>query len=107
MLVGPGEHVVVSDLRGTSVAQEEHRETQKYLIGTPEHDDSLRRLVTAQRPHRNTSGGYWVAASKPEAAHHALTGSLPRADVRRTALLTDGAAAYVETYGIAGWPAMP
>lgn len=105
VLDGPGGHIVVSDLRGTSVAREEHRDTERHLIGTPEHDESLRRLVTAQRPHRNTSGGYWVAASKPEAAHHALTGSVPRAEVRRTALLTDGAAAYVETYGIAGWPA--
>jgi hypothetical protein len=34
-----------------------------------------------------------------------LTGSLPRASVRRAALLTDGAAAYVETYGIADWSA--
>ncbi|KJK44985.1 hypothetical protein UK23_27780 [Lentzea aerocolonigenes] len=105
VLDGPDGNVVVSDLRGTDVAQEEHLETERHLIGTPEHDESLRRLVTAQRPHRNVPGGYWVAASKPEAAQHALTGSLPRAAVRRAALLTDGAAAYVETYGIADWAA--
>jgi hypothetical protein len=98
-------HVVVSDLRGTSVAREEHLETEKYLIGSPEHDESLRKLVTAQRPHRNTDAGYRVAAAKPEAARHALAGSLPRSAVHRAALLTDGAAAYVEAYGLADWPA--
>ncbi len=104
VLDGPDGHVAVSDLRGTSVARQEHLDTEKHLIGTPEHNESLRRLVTAQRPHRNTDSGYWVAASKPETAQHALTGSLPRASVQRAALLTDGAAAYVETYGIADWP---
>lgn len=105
VLDGPRGHVVVSDLRGASVAREEHRETERHLIGTPAHDESLRRLVTAQRPHRNSPGGYWVAAAKTEAARHALTGSLPRDAVRRAALLTDGAAAYAEAYAIADWPA--
>ncbi|WP_157984888.1 protein phosphatase 2C domain-containing protein [Lentzea terrae] len=103
VLDGPDGQVVVSDLRSTSVAQQEHLDTEKHLIGTPEHDESLRRLVVAQQPHRNTT--YWVAASKPETAKHALTGSLPRSAVQRAALLTDGAAAYVETYGLADWAA--
>jgi hypothetical protein len=46
---------------------------------------------------RNTAGGYWVAASDPAAAAHAVTGALPRTG--RVALLTDGASALVDVFG--------
>jgi hypothetical protein len=59
-------------------------------------------MVDAQRSFRNTTGGYWVAGSKPEAATHAITGQVPMTDVRRAAALSDGAAALVE-YGLTDW----
>ncbi|GII92837.1 protein phosphatase 2C domain-containing protein [Sinosporangium siamense] len=52
---------------------------------------------------RNVPGGFWVAGARPEAAHHAVVGSVPEVDV--AALLSDGAARLVERYGW-DWPAL-
>ncbi|WP_327085704.1 protein phosphatase 2C domain-containing protein [Nonomuraea sp. NBC_01738] len=48
---------------------------------------------------RNRPGGFWVAGTCPEAAFHALTGSVPAASVSSAALLTDGVTRLVEWYG--------
>lgn len=48
---------------------------------------------------RNAPGGFWVASADPAAAGYALTGSVPLRDVRRAALLSDGAARSVERFG--------
>ncbi|MDI2126939.1 protein phosphatase 2C domain-containing protein [Yinghuangia seranimata] len=48
---------------------------------------------------RNQPGGFWVASTKPEAAEHAVIGSVPAAEVRRVALMTDGMSRLVERYG--------
>ena len=52
---------------------------------------------------RNTPEGFWVASTKPEAAHHAVTGTAPIASVRRAALLSDGASRYVDRYNLGTW----
>jgi hypothetical protein len=57
------------------------------------------RIGEARVAHRNREGGYWVAAEDPSAAAHALTGSLPVADLRRLMVLTDGAARLVDVFG--------
>ncbi|MFG3050951.1 protein phosphatase 2C domain-containing protein [Kitasatospora sp. NPDC048239] len=70
-------------------------------------DDRLERLIhlpwAELRRHRNRPGGFWVAGPRPEAAWHALAGSLPVAGLGTAALLTDGAARLAERYGC-GWP---
>jgi hypothetical protein len=48
---------------------------------------------------RNAPGGFWVASTDPRAAGEALTGRIPLNDVRRAAVLTDGAARLVERFG--------
>lgn len=50
---------------------------------------------------RNTPNGFWVASTKPEAARHAVTGSVSLAaqPVKAAAVLTDGAATLVERHG--------
>ncbi|MEY9967743.1 hypothetical protein ABIA33_005822 [Streptacidiphilus sp. MAP12-16] len=48
---------------------------------------------------RNTDEGFWVASTKPEAADRAVIGSVPVADVRRFAMVTDGVSRLVERYG--------
>lgn len=48
---------------------------------------------------RNQPGGFWVASTKPEAAEHAVVGSVDAATVRRAALMTDGMSRLVERYG--------
>lgn len=50
---------------------------------------------------RNTDSGFWVASTRPEAARHAVFGSVDLASrpVRSAAVLTDGAATLVERHG--------
>jgi hypothetical protein len=52
---------------------------------------------------RNQPEGFWVASTKPDAAHHAVMGSITVRDVRRAALLTDGGARYVERFHLGDW----
>ena len=66
----------------------------------------LRRAVTMQRQQMNQTHGYWVAAANPDAAYHAVAGSLPLTGpdrVRRAALLTDGASGAVDQFGLFDW----
>ncbi|MGL4173818.1 MAG: protein phosphatase 2C domain-containing protein [Actinomycetota bacterium] len=56
------------------------------------HAQLLAQLQDAQRAARDQPAGYWIADSDPTAAAHAITTTLPAHDVRRVALLTDGAA---------------
>lgn len=71
----------------------------------PVTDDRLDRLddysVAGVAAARNTPEGFWVASTKPEAARHAVTGSvdLGSRPVRSVAVLTDGAATLVERHG--------
>ncbi|MCW7945176.1 hypothetical protein AAW14_25000 [Streptomyces hygroscopicus] len=104
LLDGPGGLKVFSDLRVDGYAQQEHKETTRYRIGTREHQQAVSRLVAAQRPHRNVETGYWVAAANPAAAYNALTGSVPRSEVTRGAIMSDGASCLVEDYELTGWP---
>jgi hypothetical protein len=71
--------------------------------GTPEHDEAHREYVEQLYAHRNRPGGFWVASSEPDSAQHALTGSVPRAQVRAAALLSDGASRLVDRFGLATW----
>jgi hypothetical protein len=94
--------IAVSDLRGQQVIAEERATVFAHPIGSPEHAAARQAMVRKQRSYRNAGGGYWVAAGKPEAAHHAVVGRVARSDLRRAAVLSDGAAALVE-YGVTDW----
>ena len=52
---------------------------------------------------RNTEGGFFTAAADPAVAERAVTGSLPRADIRALAALTDGATRWVEKFHEGDW----
>ncbi|MEH0545327.1 hypothetical protein QA802_20275 [Streptomyces sp. B21-105] len=103
VLEGAREFTVLTDLRVDDVLPELRTEVERYETHTAEHRAALRRLVTAQRQTRNTSTGYWVAASSAEAAAHAVVGSTPTEDVRAAAVLSDGVSRLVTEYGMATW----
>ncbi|MEU7996706.1 hypothetical protein AB0B83_15400 [Micromonospora sp. NPDC049060] len=66
----------------------------------------MRQAVGMQRARMNRTHGYWVAAADPDAAFHAVTGTLPLRGpgaVRRAALLSDGVSALVEQFGVLDW----
>ncbi|MCD9878038.1 protein phosphatase 2C domain-containing protein [Streptomyces guryensis] len=52
---------------------------------------------------RNKEGGFYTAAADPAVAARAVTGALPRGDVRALAALTDGATRWVEKFREGDW----
>jgi hypothetical protein len=95
---------VISDDRLAQVAVTEHSAMHREATGSLTHQRRYAELMTELRRHRNQAEGYWVASSNPDAAYHALTGSIRRLDVRRAALLTDGATRLVDRFQIMAWP---
>ena len=95
---------VISDDRLAQVAVTEHSAMHREATGSLTHQRRYAELVTELRRHRNQAEGYWVASSTPDAAYHALAGSVPRPEVRRAALLSDGATRLVDRFGIMAWP---
>ncbi|MEU0245274.1 protein phosphatase 2C domain-containing protein [Streptomyces sp. NPDC006235] len=53
--------------------------------------------------YRNREGGFFTAAADPSVARRAVTGTLPRREVRALAALTDGAARWVERFQEGDW----
>jgi hypothetical protein len=75
-------------------------------------DDRLARLpggrpysVEQVRANRNAPGGFWVASTRPQAASHAVCGSVPLDEVADAVLCTDGVTRLAEWYGHS-WPAI-
>ncbi|MFR0358207.1 protein phosphatase 2C domain-containing protein [Streptomyces sediminimaris] len=74
-------------------------------------DDRLSRLprsslatdAIADATVRNKEGGFFTAAADPAVAGRAVTGTLPREEVRALAALTDGAARWVERFREGTW----
>lgn len=98
-----GEITAVSDHRISASAARQRAEVDRHLIGSTEKATALIAMKHAELAARNTQGGYWIAAADPTAAKHAITGDVPIATVDRLAVLTDGAARYVDLFGISDW----
>jgi hypothetical protein len=98
-----GRLVAVTDRTLDSLATAERAAVYRLPIGTPEHTEALLRMVRKQIRLRNQRGGYWVAAAEPCAADHAIIGRFALSDVRRAAVLTDGAARLVEPFNRWDW----
>ncbi|WP_157181501.1 hypothetical protein [Actinopolymorpha alba] len=103
MTVGDGIQVITDD-RENAVSQRLRTDMDDTANGTPEHDAALADFMTRIQEHRNTPDGFWVAAAKPEAAQHSLTGTLPAQSIRRAAVLTNGATRLVDRFGLTTWP---
>jgi hypothetical protein len=93
-----GDPAVLTDDRESLVGRA-HRVAMDALPGdSSEHDKALREYVETLQRYRNSEGGFWVAASDPAAADHALTGSIPRGSLHAIALLSDGASRLVDRF---------
>ena len=87
----------VTDLRRTAAALPD---------GETDPATRFRRATTVQRTRMNRTHGYWAAATDPDAAYHALTGTLPLRGpgaLRRAALLSDGVSCVVDQFGLLDW----
>ena len=73
-------------------------------------DDRVDRLpsyaVEAVARRRNQPDGFWVASTTAWAAYEALHGHVPVAELRRVALLTDGASRYVQRFQLGDWASL-
>lgn len=97
---------VITDDRVDHTAKEERAEADRYPFGSAEKQAALLRMKHAELAARNQPDGYWVAAADPSVATHAITGSFPLDNVRRVAVLTDGAARMVALFGLLDWAAV-
>ncbi|WP_410814544.1 hypothetical protein [Micromonospora sp. 067-2] len=101
-----GEVSVVTDERLDTAMAELRRTVATVPAGASDPVTRFRHAVGVQRERMNRTHGYWVAAADPDAAFHAVTGTLPQrgpAAVRRAALLSDGASSAVEQFGLTDW----
>jgi len=55
---------------------------------------------------RNADGGFYTAAADPDVAKRAVSGRLPRAEVRAAAAMSDGATRWTEVFGFGAWTAL-
>jgi hypothetical protein len=95
---------VFTDDRIAHIARSERATLSQHQTGAEDHAAQLRHLVEAQRQRRNRPGGYWVASTVPDAAYQAITGTVPRHQLTRAAIMSDGAARLVERFHLATWP---
>ncbi|GGX35396.1 protein phosphatase 2C domain-containing protein [Streptomyces lomondensis] len=80
-------------------------------VVTPLLDDRLARLprsalatdALVDATVRNKEGGFFTAAADPAVARRAVTGTLPRHEVRALTALTDGATRWVERFREGDW----
>ncbi|MGW1164775.1 protein phosphatase 2C domain-containing protein [Streptomyces sp. NPDC001153] len=81
---------------------------------TPVLDDRLARLprsalatdALVDATLRNKEGGFFTAAADPSVAARAVTGTVPRGEVRALAALTDGATRWTEKFHEGDWQAL-
>jgi hypothetical protein len=94
----------ISDDRISHVTPAERAALRQHPTSSePRYAEPLSRLVSAQREQRNRPGGFWVASNDPNAARQAIIGSTPRQQLRRAAVLTDGAACLVDHFHLSTW----
>jgi hypothetical protein len=95
--------VVVTDDREAHVAETHRRALHAQATGSVLQKQRLAELATELQHYRNRADGFWVADANPEAAKHALTGTVPRADLYRAAVMSDGATRIADRFHLLSW----
>lgn len=94
--LSPDREVMFEQLRaGCGFAAPEHRRVVEQL-----RDHQMQRINQVGDPL-----AYWVAEATPEVAFQAVVRSWPVSDIKRMWVMTDGALAGVEPYGLWSWDA--
>ncbi len=101
-MIGTGP-IVLTDDREAKIGRAYRSEMDALPAGSAEHGQALRLYVETLQGHRNTEGGFWVAAADPSAAHHSITGWEPRDTLRAVALLSDGASRLADRFHLIDW----
>lgn len=102
-----GSVTVIHDPRLEGVGAEHRAAYREHLRSGAGYDQQLRDLLAdlqhAERPHRNTDGGYWIAESDPAAAAHGTLERFSLEQVTAVLLLSDGASAAITDYQLHNW----
>ncbi|WP_328433995.1 integrase [Streptomyces sp. NBC_00425] len=93
----------VTDLRLDDVSVQLRGPVDAFPTGSPEHAAALSEYRDALTGLRNRPGGFWIAGPDPQAAEHALTGSVPLESLTSVTLLSDGATRLVDLFELATW----
>jgi hypothetical protein len=101
--VADSDPVALTDDREAQIGRVHRAAMDALPADSPQHGQALRDYIETLRRYRNTDGGFWVAASNPSAADHAIIGSKPRADLRAVALLSDGASRLADRFHLTDW----
>jgi hypothetical protein len=95
---------LVTDLRLHELSARLRPAYRRLPVGAPERVIGRAEYLAQLDAERNRPGGYWVAATSPEAAEQAIAGTEPLAGLSAIALLSDGASRLVDRYRLATWP---
>jgi hypothetical protein len=95
---------IISDHRVSQTATFERAEADRHLIGSEGKARALIAMKHAELAAKNRGEGYWIAAAQPGVVRHAIHGSEPLREIRRMAILSDGATRVVELFGLFDWP---
>jgi hypothetical protein len=74
--------------------------------GSTAHEAADRAHRAARQALRNKDGGFFTAAADPGVSRRAVTGRVPRDQVRAAAVLTDGVTRWTELFGLGDWTAL-
>jgi len=101
---------VMTDRRLSAIGAGKRRAYRQRLVAgggfDSEHRELLRSLQAEQRKFRNKPDGYWIAADDPSAAGQAFTRRFPVRSICAAMLMTDGASAIVDRFGLTTWAEM-
>ncbi|MGW5610168.1 integrase [Streptomyces sp. NPDC003753] len=98
-----GSTAAVTDQRLDDVGKRLRGPVDALPTGSPEHSAALAEYRDALTGLRNRPGGFWIAGPDPQAAEHALTGSVPLDSLASVTLLSDGATRLVDSFQLADW----
>ncbi|MFF0780689.1 integrase [Streptomyces sp. NPDC003720] len=98
-----GSPAAITDQRLDGVGQRLRGPVDALPTGSAEHSAALAEYRDALTGLRNRPGGFWIAGPDPQAAEHALTGTVPLDSLASVTLLSDGATRLVDTFELADW----
>ena len=111
VMLADGRVDVITDRRLSSIGADKRAAYRERLEAgggfDREHTELLGRLQAEQRKYRNAPRGFWIAADDPAAADQAISRRFPLESVGAAVLMTDGASAAVDRFGLSTWGEIP
>ncbi|MDQ0685286.1 hypothetical protein QFZ56_004249 [Streptomyces achromogenes] len=98
-----GKTTAITDQRLDEVGKRLRAPVDELATGSPEHAAALAEYRDSLTGLRNRPGGFWIAGPDPQAAEHALAGTVPLDTLASVTLLSDGATRLVDSFELDTW----